>query len=122
MPGSLPVEGPVKAAQFDADKARIVAEVPPLGFAWMPSKGVPAPRHREAAHSPGRREHVVRNEYFEAEIDPATGGLKAFRDTRTRRARVGMQLVFNPGSRTEGTVGQGDAERLGPRRDRQRRG
>jgi hypothetical protein len=98
--GVLPVEGFLKAGQFDADKARIVAEVPPLGFAWIPSKGVPgtaAPRPRIRLADG----NVVRNEYFEAEIDPATGGLKTFRDTRTRLPRVGMQFVFNPGSRTE---------------------
>jgi hypothetical protein len=100
--GPLPVEGPLKAAQFDADKARVVAEVPPLGFAWIPAKGpagtpAPKPRLRMADG------HTVRNEYFEAEIDPATGGIKAFRDTKTRVPRVGMQLVYNPGSRAEGT-------------------
>ena len=100
--GPLPVEGPLKAAQVDADKARVVAEVPPLGFAWIPSRGpagtpAPKPRIRMADG------HTVRNEYFEAEIDPSTGGLKSFRDTRTRVPRVGMQLVYNPGSRTEGT-------------------
>jgi hypothetical protein len=46
--------------------------------------------------------NTVRNEYFEAEIDPATGGIKAFRDTRTRVPRLGMQIVYNPGSRAEG--------------------
>ena len=99
--GVLPAEGPIKAAQFDADKARLVVEVPPLGFAWIPSKGVPgtaAPRPR-IRMADG---HTVRNEYFEAEIDPATGGIKSFRDVRTRVARLGVQIVFNPGSRAEG--------------------
>src|SRR5208283_2554817 len=32
----LPVEGPVKACQIDADQARLVLEVPALGFAWFP--------------------------------------------------------------------------------------
>jgi hypothetical protein len=98
--GPVPVEGPLKAAQFDADKTRVVAEVPPLGFAWIPSRGTgaaPKPRIRMADGN------TVRNEFFEAEIDPATGGLKAFRDTKTRVPRIGMQLVYNPGSRTEGT-------------------
>lgn len=100
MSGPLPIEGFVKAAQFDADKARIVVEVPPLGFAWLPSGGVPGaspprPRIRLADGM------TVRNEYFEAEIDSATGGLKAFRDTKTRVPRLGMQFVYNPGSRSE---------------------
>ncbi len=101
MTDSLPLEGPVKATQNDADKTRLVAEVPPLGFAWIPAKGVPGtPAHRQRIRM--AEGNIVRNEYFEAEIDPATGGLKAFRDTRTRVARLGMQLVYNPGCRAEG--------------------
>lgn len=98
--GPFPVEGPVKAAQFDADKLRLVVEVPPLGFAWVPRSGragTPAPKARLRLAEP----NVVRNEFFEAEIDPATGGLRAFRDLRTRIPRIGQQLVYNPGSRME---------------------
>jgi hypothetical protein len=40
----------------------------------------------------------VRNEFFEAEIDPMTGGLRGFWDHRTRMNRLGQQLIFNPGS------------------------
>jgi hypothetical protein len=40
----------------------------------------------------------VRNEFFEAEVDPVTGGLKAIRDHRNRVNRLGQQLVYNPGS------------------------
>jgi hypothetical protein len=40
----------------------------------------------------------VRNEFFEAEIDPTTGGLRGLRDRRTGVNRLGQQLVFNPGS------------------------
>lgn len=91
-----PVGGPVKAAQLDGDVARAVIEVPGLGFAWAP-RGTPG-----RAPAPGRLrladERCVRNELFEAEIDPQTGGLKAIRDMRTRVGRLGQQLVFNPGS------------------------
>jgi hypothetical protein len=99
--GPVPVEGPIKAAQFDADRTRLVAEVPPLGFAWIPSKGKPgaaAPKQRIRMAEGA----MVRNEYFEAEIDPSTGGLRSFRDVRTKVARIGMQLIYNPGSRAEG--------------------
>jgi hypothetical protein len=96
FPGPIPVEGPVKAAQFDGTTARLVVEVPALGFAWVPrtaSGPPPKPRIRTAEGT------TVRNEFFEAELDGATGGLRALRDTRTRLNRIGMQLVFNPGSR-----------------------
>jgi hypothetical protein len=97
--GPIAVEGPVKAAQFDDGAARLVVEVPPLGFAWVPRgrPGTPAPKPRmQLADS-----HVVRNEFFEAEVDPETGGLRGIRDPRTRVNRVGQQLVFNPGSRMQ---------------------
>jgi hypothetical protein len=95
--GGCPVGGFVKASQMDGETARVVVEVPALGFAWIPSRGVPVP-----AVPPSRMrladERCVRNEFFEAEVDPATGGLRAVRDLRTRMSRLGQQLVFNPGS------------------------
>jgi hypothetical protein len=94
--GPIPVNGPVKAAQFDPDKARLVVEVPAFGFAWIPrsATGSALPRARMKLADT----NMVRNEFFEAEIDLKTGALKAFRDLRTRISRVGQQLVFNPGS------------------------
>lgn len=101
MSGVIPVEGPVKAFQLDDGKARLVVEVPGLGFAWFPKAGpagtVP-PGKLKLADKNG-----VRNEYFEAEVDPLTGGLRAFRDHRTRINRLGQQLVFNPGSTMRAT-------------------
>jgi hypothetical protein len=93
----VPVGGPVKAFQFDQGMARLVVEVPAFGFAWFPRSGppgttVPPARMRLAD------ERTVRNEFFEAEVDPATGGLRGLRDHRTRTNRLGQQLVFNPGS------------------------
>ena len=94
--GHLVPQGPIKAAQQDGDRARLVVEVPPMGFAWVPRQGgaTPAP----AAKMKLADERCVRNEFLEAEIDPATGGLKTIRDTRFRLGRLGQQLVFNPGS------------------------
>lgn len=91
------IEGPVKACQIDEDKARLVVEIPAMGFAWIPATGAASnaarPRMRMAD------ELCVRNQFFEAEIDPKTGGLKGIRDHRTRINRMGQQLVFNPGSK-----------------------
>ncbi len=93
----LPVEGPVKACQLDADKLRVVVEVPPLGFSWIARGGPPGtpppPLRMRLADN-----NMVRNEFFEAEIDPATGGLRGIRDRRTMLNRLAMRLVFNPGS------------------------
>ncbi len=97
----LPLGGPLKAAQFSDGLARLVVEVPGLGFVWLPRNGpprTPAPTTRMKLAD----ERCVRNEFFEAEIDPATGALRAFRDTRSRINRLGQQLVYNPGSTMRG--------------------
>jgi hypothetical protein len=91
------VQDPIKAAEFDGGMARLVVEIPALGFAWFPvgqpSIAPPKPRLKTAEGN------IVRNEFFEAEIDAATGGLRAFRDLRTRINRLGMLPIFQPGSK-----------------------
>ena len=96
----LPVGGIVKACQLDGGKMRTVIEVPALGFAWLPREG-PADTKPMVAKSPlgDQQFHVIRNDFIEAEVDPASGGLKAVRDHKTRINRLGQMLVFNPGSR-----------------------
>jgi alpha-mannosidase len=93
----LPVEGPVKACQVDGGSARAVVEIPALGFAWIPAQGqrglAPNPKRLKLAD-----DRAIRNEFFEAEIDLVTGGLRAVRDHRSRTNRLGQQLVFQPGS------------------------
>lgn len=97
--GPIPVEGPVKAVEFANGLARLVVEVPSLGYTWIPRGNAntppPKPRIKTAENS------LVRNEFLEADFDPATGSLRAVRDLRTRTNRMGMQLVFNPGSKTK---------------------
>jgi hypothetical protein len=99
LPGitsALPTGGHLKACQIEGDMARVVVEVPALGFAWVPKTAAAVP-----AQTPRMRladERCVRNEYFEAEIDQQTGGLRAVRDQRTRTSRLGAMLVYNPGS------------------------
>jgi hypothetical protein len=97
FPGPVPLAEPIKAAQFDPDKTRLVVEVPALGFAWFPRRPTSntSPPRARVKTAEG---NLVRNEYFEAEIDPATGGLRFLRDLRFRSKRLGQQLVYNPGS------------------------
>jgi hypothetical protein len=94
--GAVLAGGPVKASQWSDGIARLVVEVPALGFAWFPCGGSGGPSPPAKIRLADER--AVRNEFFEAEIDPATGGLRAFRDHRSRTNRIGQQLVFNPGS------------------------
>lgn len=94
--GAIPVADPVKAAEFAGTMAKLVVEVPPLGFAWVARGGsapLPKPRMKMAEGL------TMRNEFFECDVDATTGGLRSFRDLRTRATRFGQQLVFNPGSK-----------------------
>jgi alpha-mannosidase len=95
--GPLPLAGPIKACQNDADATRLVVEVPPLGFSWFP-RATTQPISSAISKMKLADERTVRNETFEAEIDPLTGGLRGIRDLRYRIGRVGQQLVYNPGS------------------------
>jgi hypothetical protein len=93
--GAVPVADPIKAAEFDGTTARLVVEVPPLGYAWIPRQGNAPPPKPRLKLAEGL---VVRNEFFEAEVDAATGGLRCLRDLKGRANRFGQQLVYNPGS------------------------
>jgi hypothetical protein len=96
----LPIGGAVKACQLDGDKLKAVVEVPALGFCWLPREGPPGTAAMTGKLRLGdQASNTIRNEFFEAEVDPITGGLKAIRDHKTRMNRIGQQLVFNPGSR-----------------------
>lgn len=92
-----PVGGPVKAVQDCGGRSLLVVEVPAFGFAWWPRVGEPAvPEATPLVLADTRR---VRNEYFEAEVDPETGGLRGLWDHVSRVSRLGQQLVWHPGSR-----------------------
>jgi hypothetical protein len=96
----LPIEGPVKSCQFDGSVNRLVVEVPALGFAWLPRSGPPGTAAMPSRMRLGDAKTLtIRNEFFEAEVDSQTGGLKGIRDHKTRINRLGQRLVFNPGSR-----------------------
>src|SRR5260370_1290830 len=100
----VPVGGHVKACQLDGDKLKVGVEVPALGFAWLPRSGPPGTPQTSRMRLADKT--TVRNEFFEAEVDPATGGLRAIRDHKTRTNRLGQRLVFNPGSSMRASSGQ----------------
>jgi hypothetical protein len=94
--GTIAVADPVKAVEVAGNLTRLVVEVPALGYAWVPRSGnasAPKPRVKLAEGL------TVRNEFLECDIDAETGGIRSFRDLRTRATRFGQQLVFNPGSK-----------------------
>jgi alpha-mannosidase len=101
----VPVGGPIKACQLDGDTVRLVVHLEALGFAWVPASlpGANAPGSPPQTRMRLADERCVRNEFFEAEIDAQTGGLRAVRDIRTRISRLGAMLVYNPGSSMRAT-------------------
>jgi hypothetical protein len=95
--GLLKIQDPVKACQVHEDRMHVVADVPALGFAWLPRSG-PAEAAAPTQKIRMADEHHVRNEFFEAQIDSRTGGLSSLADRRNPVSRLGQRLVFNPGS------------------------
>lgn len=91
----LPIAGPIKACQLDGDKLRLVVELPALGFAWFPRSG-PKGTPTQPTRMKLADDRHVRNEFFEAEIDTASGGLRGIQDHRTGLNRLAQRLVFNP--------------------------
>jgi hypothetical protein len=94
---ALPIGDAIKACQFDGDKLLVVAEIPALGFAWIPRAGPPGTPPPTMRIRMADETHV-RNEFLEAEIDPQTGGLHSIADRRSMMNRMSQRLVFNPGS------------------------
>ncbi len=67
-------------------------EVPALGFAW--STDSPTNPQRSRKKSPLLvDDHFIRNEFFEAEIDTATGGIRGIQRYRQRGNLLGQQLA-----------------------------
>lgn len=100
--GPIPLVDPIKAAEFSNDGAKLVVEIPPLGFAWIPRQSpanTSAPKERIKL----AQGLTVRNEFFECDIDATSGGIRSFRDLRARATRFGQQLVYNPGSKMVAT-------------------
>jgi len=102
-------EGPsMDPASADGATTQLVVDVPPMGFAWV-TPGPPAdPPKKAAATLAG--ECVLQNEFFEARIDPATGGLRAIHEYNARRNRLSQQLAFRFGEPRGARRGNDDAE------------
>jgi hypothetical protein len=96
-PDCLPIQTPVLACQPAMNEnAKAVVEVPGFGFSWIPrsgKKGVTSPRQRWHLAD----ERGVRNEFLEAEFDPATGGMRGLKDLRNRVPRLQQIIITGKG-------------------------
>jgi alpha-mannosidase len=88
----LKAEGPLRTAQFTDEGVYGVVDLPSFGFAWVPRQSDPA---NAAASKPAlsARDHQIRNELMEVEIDTATGGIRRVSAVGESSARLGQQLV-----------------------------
>ena len=94
--------GPVLAATSSGKLTYAVVELPPLGYAWVSPGGKATAKRRRGSSEPVAAKapegHVLRNEYFEAHIHPATGGLKSVYDYNSRGNRLSQLLGYRDSS------------------------
>jgi alpha-mannosidase len=91
---SLPdVQKPVYSASAAGAARYVVVDVPPMGFAWV-APGHGAGRRTKKAEEPLAEDGILRNEFFEARIDPKTGGLRAIHEYGARGNRLSQQVAF----------------------------
>ncbi|MFM7844562.1 MAG: hypothetical protein ACKPEY_10065, partial [Planctomycetota bacterium] len=91
------IEKPVLAVEADGAAQRVVLDVPPLGYAYVGPAVDSAPtRPARAARAtpPLAEETYLRNEYFEAIINPVTGSLQSIHEYDVRGNRISQQLAF----------------------------
>ena len=88
-------ERPVYSAAAAASTTQVVVDIPPLGFAWVAAGAAAGKAKQEAATLAD--EGVLQNEFFTAQIDPATGGLRSIHEYNARRNRLSLQLAFRFG-------------------------
>ena len=98
------VKGPVYAAeehgQPDSIQRQIIVDVPSMGFCW-----VDAEDKAVAARSgqPMAEENVLQNDFFQAVINPLSGGIQSIGEYGRRGNRLSQQLAFRePGQRKAG--------------------
>ncbi|WP_425614297.1 hypothetical protein NA78x_004164 [Anatilimnocola sp. NA78] len=85
------IEKPVYATGGTPAAGQVVVDVPPFGFVWIPSEAKPA---RETKQPILAEENVLRNEFFEAIINPITGTLGALHEYGKRGNRMSQQLAL----------------------------
>jgi len=95
LQGLPTIARPIYSASPAGPGARVVVDVPPLGFAWV-APGPPAAKASKA-NATLADVCVLRNEIFEAHIDPTTGGLRAIHEYDARKNRLSQQLAVGLG-------------------------
>ena len=98
LPGvTTPLPAPARATQVHEHGAVASVELPPFGFSWLPlAVSAGAKIHQPRMNM--LNQHLLRNEFLEAEIDEQTGSLRELRDSSRKIGRLGVQIVLAAGS------------------------
>jgi alpha-mannosidase len=91
LAGLPTVERPVYAADEQGGVQRAVVDVPAFGFVHL-APGKPMPADKKALVL--AEEGLLRNEFFEAVINPTTGSLAAIHEYKSRGNRLSQQLAL----------------------------
>lgn len=92
------LQPPVRGAQLDANHRHVIVDVPPCGYAWIPSRGPKAERSKAAAMTEGQ---MIRNEFIEVHLNESTGGIARIKQYGRRPNRLSQQLALRfPRERT----------------------
>jgi alpha-mannosidase len=92
LEGLPTVDRPVySAAAGEAGKYAVI-DVPPMGYVWL-APGQSPTRSRKPPQ-PLAEEYVLRNEFFEARIDPTMGTLRSLVEYGARGNRLSQQIGF----------------------------
>jgi alpha-mannosidase len=101
---SLPAKGgPVWLAGSSQNKKQAIVDVPAMGFAWLEANPEPSPavpprkkwgRSKKPEEAPLAEENVLRNDYFQVELNPVTGAIKSIRDFARRGNRLAQQIAY----------------------------
>jgi alpha-mannosidase len=98
LPHLPAAEKPVVAADEGGGAKHLVAETPPLGYTWIASGKSPPPKPRRAVPRMAE-ETILRNEFFEALLNPVTGSLQSIHEYGARSNRLSQQLALRtPGA------------------------
>ena len=91
LAGLPTIERPVYAADDGAGGQQAVVDVPAFGFVHL-TPGKAAPRDKKTLLL--AEEGLLRNEFFEAIINPTTGSLAAIHEYKSRGNRLSQQLAL----------------------------
>ena len=106
------VGGIVKAAAESDGRRQTVVEVPAMGYGWIVGDGKP---WQKPAGKPIVEEHLLRNEFCEANFNPQTGALESLHMPRRRGNLLSQRIALRspkPGGQATGAYSKMVAEKI----------